>query len=127
MFMKGTYAWNLRVSQTNEGYCHVQTSMHHLLFLHMGKIAEEHDFGGDANCVPASLSLNLILTFCDIHIFKLSIFTSPVFTPAIFPKIFIFHLKTQIFSLPFGTNSYQYQYWRDLLENYAFIIFYEYL
>ena len=93
MFMKGTYAWNLRVSQTNEGYCHVQTSMHHLLSLHMGKIAEEHDFGGDANCVPASLSLNLILTFCDIHIFKLSILTSPVFTPAIIPKIFNLHFS----------------------------------
>ena len=93
MFMKGTYAWNLRVSQTNEGYCHVQTSMHHLLFLHMGKIAEEHDFGGDANCVPASLSLNLILTFLRYsHLQTINLHISCLHS-CDFPKIFILHFS----------------------------------
>ena len=44
-----------------------------------------------------SLSSHLIFTFFDFHIFKLSIFTSSVFTPVISPILHFFTLKKQNF------------------------------
>ena len=40
-----------------------------------------------------SLSSHLIFTYCELHIFKLSIFTSSVFTPVISPHLRFFKLK----------------------------------
>ena len=57
-----------------------------------------HDVSASQSSHSRSLSSHLIFILCELHIFKLSIFSSSVFTPVISQILRFLNLNTQIFS-----------------------------
>ena len=90
------------------GRCTYYTCLAMVQWLAMSSVLTQKLWGGVPPWVSASpssylrsLSSDLNVTSCDLHIFKLSIFTSSVFNLLIFP---ILHFKQQYTFLPMSIS-----------------------